>query len=183
MAAIPRKTAEQRRVDILEAALTEFADAGFDGASTERIARRAGISQPYLFRLFGTKKQLFITAVDLCFSDVVRQLRQACAGATGTAASDAARAVYREWLRSDPRRLRAQVQAVAGCADAEIRATTRAGFARLVELLDDGFGLGAHQATDLVGQVMVMNMLAMMELPDPGEPWAEGLVPGSSATA
>ena len=52
-----RQSAEERREEILEAALVEFADRGLHGTSTEDIARRVGISQPYVFRLFGTKKQ------------------------------------------------------------------------------------------------------------------------------
>jgi len=49
-------TAAERKASILDAALVEFAERGLDGASTEAIAARAGISQPYVFRLFGTKK-------------------------------------------------------------------------------------------------------------------------------
>ena len=58
-----RMTADERREAILEAARGEFASTGFHGTSTETIAERAGISQPYLFRLFGTKKELFIASV------------------------------------------------------------------------------------------------------------------------
>ena len=52
-----RHTAAERRDEILDAALNEFAERGLHGTSTDRIARRAGISQPYLFRLFGRKKE------------------------------------------------------------------------------------------------------------------------------
>ena len=62
--ATPRKTADERREQILDAALTEFADHGYEGASTDRIAREVGISQPYLFRLFGTKKGLYVASAD-----------------------------------------------------------------------------------------------------------------------
>ncbi|MGB3330127.1 MAG: helix-turn-helix domain-containing protein, partial [Thermomicrobiales bacterium] len=55
-----RRTAEERREDVLEAALVEFATFGYHGGSTERIAAAAGISQPYVLRLFGSKKALFI---------------------------------------------------------------------------------------------------------------------------
>ena len=55
--ATERKSAEVRREEILEAAMKEFAYGGLHGTSTEKIAQRAGISQPYLFRLFGTKKE------------------------------------------------------------------------------------------------------------------------------
>jgi AcrR family transcriptional regulator len=57
---MPRQTAAERRVAVLDAATTEFAAKGLHGASTEDIARAAGISQPYLFRLFGTKKELYL---------------------------------------------------------------------------------------------------------------------------
>ena len=40
--------------------MRHFAIGGYNGTSTEAIAREAGISQPYLFRLFRTKKELFI---------------------------------------------------------------------------------------------------------------------------
>jgi AcrR family transcriptional regulator len=58
-----RRTADERRVDVIDAAVIEFATWGLHGASTEAIAARAGISQPYVLRLFGTKKALFIAAV------------------------------------------------------------------------------------------------------------------------
>jgi hypothetical protein len=54
-----RKTREVRRDEVLDAALEVFAELGLHHASTEDIARRAGISQPYVFRLFATKKELF----------------------------------------------------------------------------------------------------------------------------
>ena len=57
-----RKTADERREEIIAAAIVEFATYGYHGGSTERIAARAGISQPYVLRLFGTKKAIFLAA-------------------------------------------------------------------------------------------------------------------------
>src|SRR2546429_4573145 len=62
-----RMSAAERREQILQAAVSEFAAAGLHGTSTDAIAERAGISQPYLFRLFGTKKGLFVAVVERCF--------------------------------------------------------------------------------------------------------------------
>ena len=62
-----RQTAEERRAAVLEAARLEFARHGLHGASTDAIARGAGISQPYLFRLFGSKKALFLAENEQCF--------------------------------------------------------------------------------------------------------------------
>src|SRR5204863_476321 len=63
MVAAERKTADQRREEILVAAFDEFAEHGLHGTSTDVIARKAGVSQPYVFRLFGTKKELYLESV------------------------------------------------------------------------------------------------------------------------
>src|ERR687885_2722189 len=89
-----RKTAEERRAEILEAARAEFADRGLDGASTDTIARRAGISQPYLFRLFGTKKDLFVASVEGCFAETLAMFREAAKGKRGEEALDAIGEAY-----------------------------------------------------------------------------------------
>src|SRR5512141_2570068 len=62
-----RQTAEERREAIIAAARVEYADAGYAGTPTEAIARRAGVSQPYVFQLFGTKRDLFVAAIGVCF--------------------------------------------------------------------------------------------------------------------
>ncbi len=65
-----RMSAEDRREQVLKAAMAEFAIHGLDGTSTEAIAERAGISQPYIFRLWPNKKDLFLATVDACFESV-----------------------------------------------------------------------------------------------------------------
>src|SRR6266436_8201419 len=72
-----RHTAEQRRQEVLAAAVAEFALHGLHGTSTEMIARRIGISQPYIFRLFPSKKELFLAAIDQCFDRVEAAFRNA----------------------------------------------------------------------------------------------------------
>src|SRR4051794_26954943 len=86
MVVTERKTKEERRGGILDAAMLEFAARGLHGASTEDIARRAGISQPYVFRLFGTKKDLFIAVVNRCFRDTLERFQRAAEGRRGEAA-------------------------------------------------------------------------------------------------
>src|SRR5215211_6519507 len=66
-----RLTADERRTDIVAAAVRSFASGGLAGTSTEDIARLAGVSQPYLFRLFGTKRDLFLAAVGGPFDRIV----------------------------------------------------------------------------------------------------------------
>src|SRR2546423_14792604 len=81
-----RKSADERREAVLEAALEEFAARGLDGASTEAIAAKAGISQPYVFRLFGTKKELFMAVIGRCFRQTLELFQRAAEGKRGEAA-------------------------------------------------------------------------------------------------
>src|SRR3954449_557856 len=62
-----RMTADERRDAVVAAGIEGCAPGGLVGASTDAIARRAGVSQPYVFQLFGTKKELFIAVVRRCF--------------------------------------------------------------------------------------------------------------------
>src|ERR1700737_65060 len=80
--AVPRtrSTGQERRVEVPAAVLSEFALGGLHGTSTEAIAKRAGISHAYLFRLFGTKKQLFIACSHLCRMRVRETLAEAAIG-------------------------------------------------------------------------------------------------------
>src|SRR6516225_5744338 len=127
-----RKTKDARRQEILDAALLEFAEGGLHGASTEDIARRAGISQPYVFRLFGTKKELFRAVTARCFRDTLEMMQRAAEGLRGHEALEAIGKAYTERLIHDPMRLRAQMQAYAACDDPDIRETVRQGFGDLV---------------------------------------------------
>ena len=75
-----RKSSEERREAVLDAAVVEFSEKGLHGASTEAIAGRAGISQPYVFKLFGTKKDLFLAAVDRVCDRIVEAWQDSLEG-------------------------------------------------------------------------------------------------------
>src|SRR5689334_19271416 len=76
-----RQRAEDRRRQLVGIAAQAFARGGYEGTSTHDIAARAGVSQPYLIRLFGSKKQLFLLTVDECFARTSETFRTAAAGA------------------------------------------------------------------------------------------------------
>ena len=57
-------SAEERRESVIRAAMSEFAHSGYNGTSTEAIARRVGVSQPYLFRLFPNKQAIFVAVLE-----------------------------------------------------------------------------------------------------------------------
>src|SRR5216117_2752547 len=136
MATTIRKTQAERREEILDAALDEFAEHGYHGGSTEGIARRAGISQPYVFRLFGTKKELFTAVVNRCFRETLEMFQRAAEGLRGEAALHAMGTAYLERLLTDRTRLRAQMQAYAACDDDQIRTVVRQGYGDLVAYVE-----------------------------------------------
>lgn len=78
-----RLSAGERREAVVRAAFAEFAGRGYHGASTEAIARRVGVSQPYLFRFFPTKHALFEAATDRCFQRLAQALGEAPATLEG----------------------------------------------------------------------------------------------------
>src|SRR5436853_1518416 len=98
MVVTERKTAGERRDQILDAAIVEFAQRGLAGASTEEIAKAAGISQPYIFRLFGTKKELFKAAVARCLRETLEVFQRAAEGKRGEEALHAMGDAYRTLL-------------------------------------------------------------------------------------
>ena len=65
-----RQTADERREAVLERRDARVRRKGLHGASTDDIARAAGISQPYLFRLFGTKKELYLATTSAAMEEI-----------------------------------------------------------------------------------------------------------------
>jgi AcrR family transcriptional regulator len=174
-----RKSAEERRESVLDAAYVEFAEHGLDGASTEIIAAKAGISQPYVFRLFGTKKELFIAVVARCFRETLEAFQQAAGTKRGEAALRAMGKVYVEQLVSDRVRLRSQMQAYAACGDPEIEAVVRSGYSELVHYVERVAGdLPREEISRFFATGMLLNVISSMGLHDLSEPWAARLVKG-----
>src|SRR4051812_22671828 len=98
----PRMSADERRQSAVRAAMAEFARGGFEGTSTEAIARRVGVSQPYLFRLFPSKKAMFLAAMQHCFETFTDRMREAAEGRSGKEAIVAMGESYRRLLAKEP---------------------------------------------------------------------------------
>jgi AcrR family transcriptional regulator len=175
MVAAERKTAEERREQILAAALQEFGAHGLHGTTTEAIARRVGVSQPYLFRLFGTKKQLYLEAIRRCLRETLQLFQEASAGKTGEEALDAIGKAYKGLLE-DRIRLRAQMQAYADSDDPDVRAVVREGYGALVEHVERVSGASADRVRDFFAFGMLLNVFASIDLLNQPEPWARRLL-------
>ena len=119
-----RMKAEERRQAIIDAAVVEFGAGGLDGTNVESIARRVRVTQPYVFRLFGTKKALFLSCVEVCFAETRDAFESAAAGHTGEDALRAMGLAYGELIK-DRSRLKLQLQAYAACDDNDVRRLVR----------------------------------------------------------
>jgi AcrR family transcriptional regulator len=173
-----RLTATERKDDLLDAAMIEFAEHGYEGTSTEDIARRAGISQPYLFRLFGTKKELFKASVARCFRETLEMFQRAAEGTRGEEALKAMGDAYMDVLVNDRVRLRSQMQAYAACDDPEICEVVRNGYGDLVAYVERVSGLPPEAIATFFAKGMLLNVLASMQVMDEPEPWTQLLLEG-----
>jgi AcrR family transcriptional regulator len=179
MVSTTRQTAEERREAVLAAALNAFARGGLHGTSTEEIAVAAGISQPYLFRLFGTKKKLFVATVERCMADTLELFRAAAGDLRGEDALRAMGEAYVAMVTSDRTRLLAQLQAFAACDDADVREAIRSGFGALHLYVETVSGLDEETVAQWFAKGMLLNVVAAMELWGSREPWAGRLLEGS----
>jgi AcrR family transcriptional regulator len=182
---VPRQTAEERREAVIEAARHEFARHGFHGASTDAIARSAGISQPYLFRLFGTKKELFLAANDASFQRTLDLFRSAASGKSGEDALHAIGKAYAELIESDRTMLQGQLQAYsAAVMDEDVRASTARGYGRLVDYVETVSGADRRTVARFFATGMLLNVLAAMHYSihdEPKDSWAARLAEGLRA--
>ena len=166
-------TGRQRREQVLGVAEQEFATAGLYGASTETIAHRAGITQTYVFRLFGTKKQLFLACVDAAFERMTLAMLAAAGGATGIEALTAMGSEYNAML-ADRTTLLLQLQGTAAAAagDSEVRDAVRSSFGRLWQAVADTARLDPVTVKAFLAFGMLLNTSAALELADVDERWA-----------
>ncbi len=173
-----RQTADERRTAVLAAAISEFARSGYAGTSTEAIARRAGISQPYLFRLFGTKKDLFIATFSLVGRRIVEELGRAADGRDGPEAMEAMGLAYTE-LMQDPELLQVELHGYAAAAgDADIARSCRDTFEAIQRLVIERTDASDEEISAFFATGMLINVAVAIDLASLAEPWAQRLCPG-----
>lgn len=160
---------------MLAAAVTEFARSGYAGTSTEAIATRAGISQPYLFRLFGTKKDLFVATYDLVASRIIDELTRAGEGLEGEEAKVAMGQAYLE-LVQDPEMLQVQLHGFAAApADPDIAKSCRRTFEVLADVFYERTHLSDEDLWSFFAMGMLINVMCAIDLLSFPEKWVESL--------
>jgi AcrR family transcriptional regulator len=159
-----RMTADERRDDVIAAAMKEFAVGGYAGTSTQAIANRVGVSQPYLFQLYRTKKDLFVAVVHACFvrTRAAFDASARTARATTEAPDQILHAMglrYVEMLR-DRDMLRLQLHAYAACEDPDIRAAVREEWTALYDAVAKASGADALALHAWFAEGMLLNVAA-----------------------
>lgn len=167
-----RVPAAERREALIDAAMHEFAHSGLHGTPVDRIARRVGVAQPYVFSLFPTKRDLFIAAVERCFDRTMQMFTEAAEAYdpdTAEPGSDVLSALgqrYIEQLQTDRSLLMLQLHAYAACDDEVIRDRVRAGYARLLVRIREISGATSEQIDEFIRVGMWLNVAAAMGVED-----------------
>jgi AcrR family transcriptional regulator len=158
-------SAERRRVLVIDAARAEFGERGYEATTTESIARRVGVSQPYLFRLFPNKRAIFLATIDGCFDQLEAIFERESAGLTGEEALKAIGRAYNALL-DDRAILRVQLHMWAtACHDTEVRDLARTRMARLWQLAERISGCDDTRVMQFMASGMLLNVFAAMDLP------------------
>jgi len=180
MKATTRISKDERRREIVEAATREFAVSGLHGTPVDAIAKQVGVSQPYLFQLFGTKKELFIAAVRRAFERTVATFRTAAAEAgedAGPADILITMGTAYQRLLDDRSLLLMQMQAYVACEDEEIRDVVRDEMLRLVSFVQSASGAPEEAIREWLAYGMLMNVVAAMDLTGVDADWARMMCP------
>ena len=158
-------SAEERREAVLEAAVTEFGQNGYTATSTEAIARRVGVSQPYLFRLFPTKKTIFLECVERCFDSITAMFEEIGAELTGEDSLIAMGTAY-SGLMKDRALLQLQLHMWAtACGDDDVREATRRRMSRMWADVKRISGCDDQRIMQFMAGGMLLNVMAAMDLP------------------
>jgi AcrR family transcriptional regulator len=158
-----RKSAEERREEIVAIAIEQFALSGYRGTSTEAIAREAGISQPYLFRLFKTKRELFLACFEVTHQRIADTFESAARGVPKDEALAAMGAAYVQLLEDTNARL-FQMQTYAACSDPVIQARVRDCYGQLVKMVTRLSGAPPAEIWRFFSNGMLLNITASLDL-------------------
>ena len=169
-----RMSGSDRREQVLAIASEEFARGGLHGTSTEVVARRAEITQAYVFRMFETKKALFLAVVVPAFDRMTEGMLQAAGAATGLEALTAMGGRYNEML-ADRTSLLLQLQGFAACGDPDVRDAVRRSFARMWQAVAKTTDLDPVTVKAFLAFGMLLNNGAALEVAELDEPWAKGV--------
>lgn len=171
-------TAEERREELITASISVFAEKGYHAAPTTEIARRAGISQAYLFRLFPTKEELFVAAVDRSCEVMYGSFTEAAnvAEKEGRDPLEVMGDAYAELVAENRNMLLVQLhaQAISPSVPA-VRDTMRRCFATLFAVASERSKATPEELKLWMAGGMLINVMTAIGANEIEEPWAETL--------
>ncbi|MEU4240172.1 TetR/AcrR family transcriptional regulator [Actinoplanes sp. NPDC026619] len=174
-----RLTAEERHAQLVTAAVTAFSLGGYAGTTTDQVARLAGVSQPYVIRIFRTKQELFIAAVNHAGDRVEAKFREAAAVSPTLAAMGEA---YDDLLAERELIVLLLHGFAAAGSDPVIGDPVRACFGRLYETVRELTGVSSEEAREFFAVGMLLTCLGAMRVlgPDavPPQPWVTDMMTG-----
>jgi len=168
-------SAEDRRELVLDAAVAAFAEGGYPGTTTDQVARRAEVSQPYVVRMFGSKQALFLAVHRRVLDAIVRAFTEAAVPGAGEENLTRLADAYVD-LIEDRDLLRVLQHGFSLGADPELGPPMRAGLVRIFELIQELTGVDVERARDFLAQGMLINTLVALRLPEHVDARSEGLV-------
>lgn len=157
-----RKTAEERREEILDAAVTEFAAQGLRGASVEDMAEKVGVSQPYVYRLFGTKKDLFLAAAGHVRERILGAFQEGAEAGQDEALQTMGQSYNLEFFRREEMML--LLQGFAASEDPEIKEAMARGFAEIWRFVQDAAGSNDEETWNFMAAGMMLTIDAAIDL-------------------
>jgi AcrR family transcriptional regulator len=163
--ATSRSSSDERRDQVVAAAVSEFAAHGFHATSTGAIAKRAGISQPYIYALFPNKRELFLAADRYVVGRIRDTFVEAARGhATPKERLEAMGKAYGDLLNNRDE-IRFQMQAHASAGDPELGESVRREFLALWEDVRRISGASDEEVSSFMAMGMLLNVAASLELP------------------
>jgi AcrR family transcriptional regulator len=167
-----RLSSDERRRQILVAALAVFGTRGYEGATTDEVARAAGVSQPYVVRLFGSKENLFLAVIEDALARLLTAFRAALAeddgGTDGEGDGTAAKRIGQAYV--DLIEVRGLHQTLAHAyllgSNPVIGAAARRGFASVWRFFRDEMGLSADEARAFMAEGMLISTMIGLRIVD-----------------
>ncbi|MGW6196030.1 TetR/AcrR family transcriptional regulator [Kribbella sp. NPDC055110] len=167
-----RLTAKERGDEVLAAAVQAFAASGYEGTKTDEIARLAGVSQPYVIRLFGTKQQLFLAAVESVCGRIEQIFREAAAE------TPELRTLGQNYklLLAEPEVLLVLLHGFSASGEPMIGDCVRKRFGSIYNLVRELTGASPQEAREFLSAGMLLTVMSAMQVLGPNAipmPWAE----------
>jgi AcrR family transcriptional regulator len=153
-----------RARDVVAAARAEFAAQGYAGATTDAIARRAGVSQPYVVRLFGSKERLFLRCAREVQQQVIATYRQTAEDNGSHPEQIQLGAAFRDLLISDPVCVKLMHQINALGQHPELGDYAREWFVEVYSVVRHECHLNPAQAADFLSKGTLISTLVYVYL-------------------